>query len=72
MNNLAQKFVVDAYATAEIGWREAAKELGIWNYEEFALMLERNNIVRIKHINHEELNDIANFAKLFKSEDNDS
>jgi hypothetical protein len=68
MNNQAKKFVVDTYANAEIGWRQAAQELDIWEYDEFALMLERNNIVRLKHINHDELIDIANFAKLFTSD----
>lgn len=69
--NVAKKFIVDTYAASEIGWRQAASELGIWEYEEFALMLERNNIVRINHINPEELQDIKNFAKFFISEDND-
>lgn len=70
MKSVVQKFILDSYASSQIGWRQAANELGIWEHEEFELMLERNNIVRLNKVDSDEHQDIQNFAKLFNANNN--
>lgn len=70
MKSVVQKFITDSYSASEIGWRQAANELGLWEHEEFELMLERNNIVRLTVIDPQEHEDIQNFAKLFEANNN--